>query len=148
MAGKAGAAGQGAGPLLKKALARHRKGQYADAEALYPRVLKREPDNFDALQLLGAVLLARGRYAGAERRLQAALQRDAGKADVWCNLGLARRALGQPEAAMAAFERALHLQPECYQMAQKFQFGLQHQLQAKQWKYPLNLRVQNMLTMI
>ena len=42
---------------LQQALALHQKGQLAQAQTLYDRVLQLQPDNFDALHLSGLIAL-------------------------------------------------------------------------------------------
>ena len=41
--------------LLAEALAAHRQGRLAEAEALYRRILALVPQHFDALHLLGVI---------------------------------------------------------------------------------------------
>ena len=45
---------------LADAMAHHQAGRLGDAEALYHQVLAQDPQNGDALHLLGLVTLARG----------------------------------------------------------------------------------------
>ncbi len=59
------------GQSLDEAVALQRQGQLREAEKIYSRVLKAVPDNFDALNLLGAVKAA----AGPDRRGAALAQR-------------------------------------------------------------------------
>ncbi len=55
---------------------------------------------------------ARTSYGEARAKFQEATQRDAGLAEAWNNLGYARRKLGDYEAALAAYARALALRPD------------------------------------
>src|SRR5262249_4893817 len=48
---------------IRQAIAHHRSGRLAEAEALYRQVLSVEPTNPDALQLLGVVALQSGNAA-------------------------------------------------------------------------------------
>ena len=56
--------------------------------------------------------LRAGRYSAAATALDAMVRRDPRSAEAWANLGAARRALGQVEAAVAAFRTAAALAPD------------------------------------
>ncbi|HEC15881.1 MAG TPA: sulfotransferase family protein [Sedimenticola sp.] len=92
---------------LHRALRLHRSGRLEKAAALYSRILKAEPDNFDALQLLGAIALQREDGKKAVRLLAAAREIKPGVAQLECNLGSAYRLLGDEEKAAACFQAAL-----------------------------------------
>ena len=51
-----------------------RQGRLREAEKIYARVLKAAPQNFDALNLLGAVKLQQGHAGEAHRLLCAAVK--------------------------------------------------------------------------
>ena len=53
---------------LERARALHRNGRINEARDAYIRVLKAEPENADALHLLGVTALQGGRHAEAVRR--------------------------------------------------------------------------------
>jgi Flp pilus assembly protein TadD len=61
------------GQSLNEALGLQRQGQLREAEKIYARVLKAAPDNFDALNLLGAVKAQTGRMGEAHRLFGAAV---------------------------------------------------------------------------
>jgi predicted O-linked N-acetylglucosamine transferase (SPINDLY family) len=69
------------------------------------------PENPEFRMSLGAVLLDERRAGAAREQLDRALALGARGAGVWDNLGLARRALGEEEEALAAFERAVAADP-------------------------------------
>jgi tetratricopeptide (TPR) repeat protein len=94
---------------LIDALAAHRAGNLDRAEALYRAILRGQPKHFDATQLLGAVLHARGRNKEALALLKRAVTLNPNLAAVHNNLGNVVRALGEPVAALAHFDRALAL---------------------------------------
>ncbi len=97
---------------LDQAAALHRQGRFAEAEAIYRRVLAQHPDHPDALHLLGALAVQAGRAGEALPLIERAI---AGRGDVTAyhnTLGLALRAAGDREGAAAAFARALALQPD------------------------------------
>ena len=76
---KRGGAGQGAAPAAdsREALARamqlHQAGRLQEAQGIYLRVLKREPENADALSLMGLLAHQAGRNDVAAELLGKAL---------------------------------------------------------------------------
>jgi cytochrome c-type biogenesis protein CcmH/NrfG len=60
--------------ILQRALADHQSGRPAEAEAGYRRVLAAQPDNADALHLLGVLATQHGHAAAALPLLQRACQ--------------------------------------------------------------------------
>lgn len=97
---------------LEQALAAHQAEKWADAEALYRKILDREPRHVDAHALLGALLLQTGRYADSARHLVVATEVQPGNVATWINLGSAYHSLGQRETAITAYQRALASQPD------------------------------------
>lgn len=89
----------------------HRAGRLAEAEAAYRGILAADPDNIDALHLLGVVAHQGGRQEQAAALITRALALDAGNAAAHSNLGVVLVAQGKPDEAIAAFRRALSLQP-------------------------------------
>jgi len=102
--------------LLQQAVALHQRGDLPQAEALYAEVLRREPDNFDALHLMGVLARQGGAPQSAIELIGQAIAIDAGKAIAHCNLGAALQDAGRQPEALASYERALALQPT-YPMA-------------------------------
>ena len=102
--------------LLQQAVALHQRGDLSQAEALYAEVLRREPDNFDALHLMGVLARQGGAPQAAVELIGRAIMLDAGKAIAHCNLGAALQDCGRQAEALASYERALALQP-AYPMA-------------------------------
>lgn len=106
-----------AADALAAAFARHRKGDLAAAERIYRKVIKAQPGNADALYLLGALCLERGRTADAARHLKKAVSLVAGsgrRADPrWrLALGTALQRSGALESALAEYEAILRDDPE------------------------------------
>ncbi|WP_162251461.1 tetratricopeptide repeat protein [Massilia sp. Root418] len=97
-------------------MALHQRGDLSQAEALYAEVLRREPDNFDALHLMGVLARQGGAPEAAVELIARAIALDAGKAIAHCNLGAALQDAGRQADALASYERALALQP-AYPMA-------------------------------
>jgi predicted O-linked N-acetylglucosamine transferase (SPINDLY family) len=97
---------------IQRALACIHGGDLAGAESLCRDVLKREPRNFNAHQLLGHVALQRCDYARAAQCLATALSINAASAAVISNLAVALLALDRPRDALECCDGALVLQPQ------------------------------------
>src|SRR5579859_5872183 len=100
------------GQALGDAVALHRRGQLREAERIYARVLKAAPDNFDALNLLGAVKMQQGQFGEAQRLLSAAVKAGPRNAAGWNHLGQAQYALKRPVEALRSFDKARALAPD------------------------------------
>jgi len=100
------------GQSLHEAVALQRQGRLREAEKIYARVLKAAPDNFDALNLLGAVKLQQGQIGEAQRLLSAAVKINPRAAGTWCNLGQALFALKRAPDALECLDKARALAPD------------------------------------
>src|SRR5580658_9811502 len=98
--------------LIDQAVAWHRAGQLDAARAAYEAVLRREGANFDALHMLGLVMVQQGEAARGAAMLERAVAANPGAAAAHVNLAMALVALGRFEAALASSDRALALQPD------------------------------------
>ena len=96
---------------LERALALHRKGYLAEAESLYRDILKKHPRHFDALQLLGAIDLQRGRFEEAYRLCNDAIRINPRCDSAHANLGYILVALKRPAEAVASCDNALAVNP-------------------------------------
>jgi tetratricopeptide (TPR) repeat protein len=84
---------------------------YAEAEAIYRRILLRDPGSADAQLGLGRVLLWTGRYPEARAILRAILARDPGGADAREELARSWYWSGDFRRAEREFERVLEADP-------------------------------------
>lgn len=111
---------------IQLALAHHRAGRLSQAESLYRQILANDPDNADALHLMGAVAHELGRWEVAVDLMRRAVELRPDFVDAHGNLGGALRAAGQFDQAIAAYQAALqlHQSPELY-------CGLGHTLNSK-----------------
>src|ERR1700685_1849206 len=97
--------------VLQEAIAHHRDGRLAEAEALYRQVQMMAPRNFDALHLSGLLAHQQGRAADAVDLLARALRINP-KSDLCeIRLGIALTAQGRPTKAEERFRSALGRQP-------------------------------------
>jgi protein O-GlcNAc transferase len=100
--------------LFTEAMAAHRAGQLAEAEALYARILAANPAHFDARHLSGVAAMQRGDLNGAVALIGAAVAADPENpayADAYNNLAVALKALGRKKEAVAAYDRVIALRP-------------------------------------
>src|SRR6516162_7861204 len=73
--------------IFAQALAFHRAGLLAEAEALYRRVLDHQAGSFDCQHLLGVIAYQRGDCLAALRQIDAAIRINARVADAHLNRG-------------------------------------------------------------
>jgi tetratricopeptide (TPR) repeat protein len=97
--------------LCDRGMALHRAGRLAEAKACYENVLARAPNDFDALHLLGLVLVQSGQGGAGATLIRRALAVDPEFAEAHANLGQALMRIGRPEEALAAFDAALARKP-------------------------------------
>ena len=97
--------------LLEQAVARHRGGQLADAEALYREVLAMAPEHPGALHYLGLLGLQTGHLAAAEELLARAARATPGDPMLLNNWGIALAKLGRHGEARQRFEIAIERGP-------------------------------------
>src|SRR4051812_10900070 len=98
-------------PLLHEGVAHHQAGRLAEAERCYRAVLAADPRQPDALHLLGVVAYQVNQWQPAVELISRAIAIRSDVAMYYNNLGNALRGAGEREAASAAYERAVDLQP-------------------------------------
>lgn len=94
---------------LQRALGLHQAGRTADAAEIYAAILRVQPDNADALNLLGAALIDCGDPEAGARFCRAAVQAAPDFFAAHVTLGNALQAMGQVDEAVRSFERAVAL---------------------------------------
>ncbi|HEX7881875.1 MAG TPA: tetratricopeptide repeat protein, partial [Afipia sp.] len=94
-----------------QAVALHQRGQLAAAEKIYEDILRQQPNNFDALHLLGLVSAQTGRSQRGVDLIRRAIRLNGDVADAHNNLGNALRDLRRLDDALASFDRATALKP-------------------------------------
>ena len=98
--------------LQRHAYASFGNGDLDRAERLCGDILQYQPDNFDALHLLGMLNFQRQRMVEALHFLAAALKANSASSDAMSNLGLALHATGRFDEAISSFRNALQLAPD------------------------------------
>jgi tetratricopeptide (TPR) repeat protein len=97
---------------LEQALAHHRAGRLAEAEAIYRHILTIDARHADGLHLLGMLEHQRGYHETAIEMIGQAISVSPNVAAYHSNLGTILQARGQLDEAAACFERALVLNPD------------------------------------
>jgi tetratricopeptide (TPR) repeat protein len=100
------------GAILEQGIARHRSGNLPAAEALYRQVLNSAPEHWDAMYLLGTLLLQCGRFDECVALLSRVVASRPDVPDAHNNLGVAYQSLRQWEQAAKAFQAALRANPD------------------------------------
>lgn len=115
--------------LLQDALALHRAGRLRDARSLYEQVLKREPRNFDALNLLAKLFLAEGDGLAAAERWRQALQVRPAFFEGRVGMVQALQQAGRLAEALEACREALLQRPDSVEIL--FQLGVLRRAQGQ-----------------
>jgi predicted O-linked N-acetylglucosamine transferase (SPINDLY family) len=97
--------------LLERAVQYHQAGDLRRAETLYREALKLDPQNSDALNLLGAIAIQEARYEEAVQLIQQAISLNQTRPGFYNNLGLAYWQLGRFAEAVECHQQALRLEP-------------------------------------
>ncbi|MEA2711756.1 MAG: hypothetical protein QOF78_4357 [Phycisphaerales bacterium] len=97
--------------LLREAVAHHQAGRLAQAQPLYEQILRHDPQNPNALNLLGMVHHQQDRQDEAAAMIERAVKLAPSVAGFHNNLGNVRLAQRQHAQAEACYRRALQLLP-------------------------------------
>lgn len=94
------------------AVEHHQAGRFTEAERLYREVLTAEPDQPDALHLLGVLLSKLGQHEESVDYVSRAVQLQSGVPEYLNGLGNVLLHAGRIDAAIEAFRNALKLRPD------------------------------------
>ena len=97
---------------LEEAVQAQRLGRNEEADRLYARLIKKNPDYFDALNLYGLFNYHQGKYQAAFNLLKKATAVQPRSVSALNNLGIVLCHLKRPKDALEVFERATTLDPE------------------------------------
>lgn len=86
-------------------------GRWAEAQALYKKVLAEEPHQSDALRMLALAEFNSGNHAEGLNLIREAVQSQPWSSDYAVNLGQMLMALGRHEEAVDAYRQALQIEP-------------------------------------
>jgi protein O-GlcNAc transferase len=98
--------------VLQRAVQAHNKGNLDEAEGLYRLVLKKDENNFPALNMLGILQGQRRNFGEATRFFERALQVNPRSAEACANLGHLYFQQGNLERAAASYARSLAIKPD------------------------------------
>ncbi len=98
-------------PDIASGLSLQKAGRLGEAEAVYRRVLRNEPQNPEAMHLLGQVLGAQLDHAAAAEVLRRLIALSPASPDAHLSLGMALKAQGLPGEAAKHLEQSLRLRP-------------------------------------
>ena len=96
---------------MRQGLSLHQSGRLGDAEAIYRRVLGKQPSHAAANHLLGLIKLQQGEAAAAVGLISRAVHVRGSDPQYHCNLGVALSAAGDAARAVESFDRAIALRP-------------------------------------
>jgi len=99
-------------PELSAGARHHEAGRFREAEQLYRRVLQRDPNNAEALNLLGVLAAQAGHPRDAKDLMAKAVAVDAGNPEFHYNLALVYQGTGDSDEAIKSYRRALDLRPD------------------------------------
>ena len=97
---------------LNLALNLHGKGDLLQAQDVYQRILKAQPDQPDALHLLGVISFQEGETEIAIKRIRDALSAKPHFAEAHSNLGNILRETGQYNEAILHLQKAVSINPD------------------------------------
>lgn len=97
---------------LEKGRTLHRQGRLKEACQIYAGILQDDPDNSEALQLMGQAAFSVNDMENAEKFFRASLQMNSNQFVVWLRLGDLYQKTRQPKAALECFEGATRATPE------------------------------------
>jgi len=101
--------------MAAQGLAHHQRGQLAEAEALYRKILALDPNHADTLHLLGVLAHQVGRNGVAVEMIGRAIEINKRPAAYHSNLGTALQALDRLDEAAESYQRALDRDPQLAQ---------------------------------
>ena len=98
--------------LFKKATNKHKAGLYREAQALYKKILKSQPQHIDANYMLGTLYAEQGEINNALKYMSVAEELAPGSQYIKNNLGNVYRMRGDYEMAEEKYNEALSIQPD------------------------------------
>jgi predicted TPR repeat methyltransferase len=96
---------------LRVALGHHQAGRLKDAGEIYRQILAANPQQCDALRLMGMIARQEGRAEEAVGWIRRSVASDPNRAEGHHNLGDALRSAGKRDEAIGEYRKAIALQP-------------------------------------
>jgi tetratricopeptide (TPR) repeat protein/SAM-dependent methyltransferase len=101
--------------LLGQATKYHQQGRLPDAEPLYLQILRQDPNQFEAMHLLGVLRGQQGRYRDALDLIGAALTVRSDAAEARQNYGLILHKMMRHDEALVVFDQVLAVRPDSFE---------------------------------
>jgi len=98
--------------LIKQGFTFHQQGKFEEARIIYAQILKIQPNHFDALHLMGALLAQTKEFKQAIDFLSKALKINPNHASCNYNLGNALKELKRFNEALSSFDQAITIRPD------------------------------------
>ena len=98
--------------LFNEGLALHQKGRLAEAKVIYEKLLKIQPQHFDALHLLGVVAIQTKNHSIAVQLIDKAIAINPIHAAAYNNCGNALQELKRSDEALARYDQAIKLKSD------------------------------------
>src|SRR5262249_26643915 len=98
--------------MLKNALALHQRGQLEEAASLYHQIIAQNPQQADAMHLLGLIELQTGKPSAALDLIEQAIKIEPNDPAAFSNRGNALQVLQRFEDALASYDRALAIKSD------------------------------------
>lgn len=96
---------------FEQAVALHQAHRLVEAEKIYLKILKSQPQHADSLHLLGVIEMQAKNFERALYLIDKAIAYDANNADSHYNRGIVLQELKQLPAAIASYDQAIKLNP-------------------------------------
>ena len=97
--------------LVQEGLTLHQQGRLEEAQVIYEQLLLLQPDQFDALQLLGVLFFQIKKYSQAVELLSKALKINPNHVGAFNNRGNALKELKRFDEALASYDQAIIIDP-------------------------------------
>ena len=114
---------------IQSALEYYQSGKFEEAENISGDILKVQPDNTEALHLLGLVFYKRGNHDLALKNIRKAIKFDPNNADAYYDLGNVLQEKGQITKAITNYKKAIKLNPKYVEAYNNMGIALQDNLQ-------------------
>ncbi len=98
-------------PILDKAISHHLEGDLNEADELYTKLLKKEPNHSDILHLSGIISYQKGELETAFILIDKAISLAPYKPDIHNSLGLVLEATGEHEKAVTEYSKSIDFNP-------------------------------------
>ena len=92
----------------------YKNNNFKSAEKLYKEILKKNPNHFDSISILGSLSAQLGKLEIAKQLFQKAIQINPNYPNVHYNLGLVFKELGEYKKAVSYYEKAIKIKSNYY----------------------------------